>query len=293
MGWRRVVTALGAMVVGTTASSGAWTMLDEVQIIDLNLSAEVVWEIPNATAYCNSKPPTLDRLACPLRSPDEFWIGTDAAGNSYGVLVADEPLGSYFDLHRRPAGTRFDHHVVRITKRVEQVFGQPVKLYAAGPWEVDLTHGWLLIHFRGQCLTAACQASGDTSEYLGLLRITGLPSLIEIANSFTPAGALTFGVPVHPEGLPTGERFDVYVGDVGTVADLSLAQPFACDAAPAAVPGRRVVIPDPLAPPAPGQARYYLTAVTGGGLVRAGSMRVGGVTYGRDASRLPPCVPSS
>jgi hypothetical protein len=93
-----------------------------------------------------------------------------------------------------------------------------------------------------------------------------------------------------PEGLPTGDRFDVFSGDVATLSGgLSLAQSLACDVAAGAIVGERVDVFDPLPDPAPGQARYYLTVVTSGVERRAGRRREAGVLSGRSVEGLPSC----
>ena len=273
-----------------TGPVSGWSLLDEVTVIDPGLSAEVVWELDDAKIYCASLPQNLDRLACIYRDPTEFWIGSDAASNRYGLIVADEPLGSFFDIYRRPAGTSFNNHVVRITKRVEPVFGEPIKLFTAGVWEIDVTQGWLLLHLRGECLTAACQAEGDTGEHLALIRINGPPPLIEIYQSYLSSGSVSFRLPEQPEGLENGERYDVYVGDLDGVADLSAAQPFSCDVAAGGAPGDRVEVDLAGSAPSPGQGLYYVTSVSQGTERRAGRRRIGGVLSGRDGNVLAPCA---
>lgn len=266
-----------------------WSFLDEVMIFDPDLSVEMLWELTDAKTYCESPPANLDLLACRILDPDEFWIGVDAVGNRYGTINSVDPTGTFFDIYRRPVGSSLGVPIVRITKRVEIVIGEPVKLFAAGRWEVDLTNGFLLVHLRGQCLMSNCVAEGDTTEHLGLLRVSGLPPLFEIVNSYEPSGILSFTVPRHPEGLNTGDRYDLYVGDVTSLTDLSQAAPLACDIAAGKQPGNRIRIADPLPDPGPGQARYYLTSVTSGTKRRAGRRTEGGMLVGRDTRLLPSC----
>ena len=131
-----LVGMLGAALLASGGDVFGWSILDEVTVIDPNLSAEMVWEIPNSKIYCQSSPQNLDRLACQLHQVDEFWIGIDAAGNRYGTINAIEPLGDFFDIYRRPAGTDFNHHIARITKRVEPFPAAVTKLSTAGRWEM-------------------------------------------------------------------------------------------------------------------------------------------------------------
>jgi hypothetical protein len=282
---------LGATLLASGGDVFGWSLLDEMTVIDPNLSAEVVWEIPDSKTYCQSAPQNLDRLACQVHQIDEFWIGVDAAGNRYGTINAIEPLGDFFDIYRRPAGTDFNHHIARITKRVEPFPAEVTKLSTASRWEVDVVNGAILIGLQGQCLDNDCMAEGDTGEHIALLRITGLPILLDIVNSYVPPTTLSFAVPRMPEGLPTGDQFDVFTGDVATLSDgLSLARPLACDVAAGAIVGERVDMFDPLPDPAPGQARYYLTVVTSGAERRAGRRREAGVLSGRSVQGLPACA---
>ena len=286
-----LVGLLGAALLAPGGEVSGWSVLDEVTLIDPNLSAEIIWEIPDSKTYCQSSPQNLDRLACRIHQVDEFWIGVDAVGNRYGTINAIEPLGDFFDIYRRPARTDFNHHIARITKRVEPFPAEVIKLSTASRWEVDVVNGAILIGLQGQCLDSGCLAEGDTDEHVALLRITGLPVLLDIANSYVPPSTLSFAVPLMPEGLPTGDFFDVFTGDVATLnGDLSQAQPLACDVAAGAMVGERVNLFDPLPDPAPGQARYYLTVVTSGAERRAGRQREAGVLRGRSVEGLPICT---
>jgi hypothetical protein len=283
--------ALGVLCATVLATGNAfgWSLLDEVTVIDPNLTAELVWEIVDSKTYCESSPPNLDRLTCFPNVAEDFWIGVDAAGNRYGMISTTEPLGSYFDVYRRPAGTQLNNHIVRITKNVQVVIAEPVKLFATGHWEVDVANGALLINLRGDCFTMDCANEGDTVEHVGMVRITGLPPLVEIIQSFEPPGAISFRVPQRPEGLPGADRFDVYAGDLTSAADLAQAQPLACDVAAGRSPGQTVQVVDPLPLPAPGEGRYYLTSVIYGSHQRAGRRSLAGDLVGRDASSLPIC----
>ena len=290
MRWIRPALALCVIIIAAMGQTAAFTLLDEVSVIDPNLTAELVWEMTDTKTYCSSSPPNLDRLTCQEIDPDEFSIGVDAAGNRYGVIVTIEPLGTFFDIYRRPAGTSFNHHIVRITKRVELVVGQPIKMFAVGSWEIDVTNGVMLIGLKGECFTDTCSLANDTVEHLAVVRVTGLPALLDVIESYQPSSALSFRLPVHPEGLPTGDQYDVYHGDLASLPDLSQAQPLACDVAAGKTAGERVQVADTLPDPAAGEARYYLTAISSGIETRAGRTRQGAGLTGRPAASLPPCV---
>jgi hypothetical protein len=287
----RISVCAGLVLLGMTPPALAWSILDEVTVLDPSLTAEVIWEMPSAKTYCESLPESLDRLDCALRVPEEFWIGVDAAGNRYGAIKTEQLDGStFFEIHRRPRGTPLSEPVLRVTARVEPVFGQPTKLQVAGSWEVDAAQGDLLLSFRGQCLSAACAAESDVEEHLATLRVGGLPELFDIACSFVPSGALSCRVPAVPEGLPTGSSLDVYSGELASLPDLSQAEPLGCDVAPYALPGEYLTFVDPRPDPPPGTGRYYLVVTVAGAERRAGRQRVDGQFSGREANALPGCT---
>jgi len=286
----RPAIVTGVLFLAALGQTAAFSLLDEVTVIDPNLNAELVWEMIDTKTYCQSSPTNPDRLACRVIAPDEFQIGVDAVGNRYSVIEAIETLGTYLDVYRRPAGTNFNNRIARITKNVEEVVGQPTKLFAVGKWEIDITNGILLLGLKGECFTITCVGDNDTVEHLGVIRITGLPALMDVIESYQPPSMLSFNLPRHPEGLPQGDRYDVYQGNVAGLPDFSLAQPLACDVAAGKAVGDRVEVTDPLPDPATGETRYYLTAVSSGIDQRAGRTRLAGNLMGRAASSLPPCV---
>ena len=286
----RPALVTGILFLAALSQTAAFSLLDEVTVIDPNLTPELVWEMIDTKTYCQSAPSNPDRLACRVIDPDEFQIGVDAVGNRYSVIEAVETLGTYFDVYRRPAGTQFNHHIARITKNVAMVVGQPTKLFAVGKWEIDATNGVLLLGLKGECFTMTCAGDNDTLEHLAVIRITGLPALMDVIESYEPPSLLSFNLPSHPEGLAQGDRYDVYQGSVAGLPDLSQAQPLACDVAAGKAVGERVEFTDPLPDPAPGETRYYLTAVSSSVDQRAGRTRQAGILTGRAASSLPPCT---
>lgn len=284
-----VVSAVVVFVLSSGAAH-AWSIRDEVVAIDPNLTVELVWELINSKTYCQSEPTNLDRLSCAIvPDPAEFWIGMDAAGNRYGTINGIDAAGDYFDIYRRPAGTKQSEHIVRITKRKEPVFGEVTKLQVTSGWEIDQTAGTLLIGLTGSCFSAACTAQADTTDHLAVIRITGLPTLFDLALSYQDPAELSIRIPVRPEALPTTDRIDVFYGAVASLADLSSALSLTCNVAGSAGPGDTVSVTDSLPDPAAGEARYYLAAVTSGLDRRAGRRRTTGVLQGRHAAVLPTC----
>jgi hypothetical protein len=286
----RVVVCCLAFVVAGPAL--AWSILDEVTVLDPNLTASLIWEDPDTRILCQTTT-DLDLLECNLidDSFSQFWFGMDAAGNRYGVVGGEDVAGTtFFDIYRRPAGTRGNEHIVRVTKNEELVIGEVTKLQIGGRWEVDVTNGEMILSFWGLCATSACIGAGDNTEHLASVRISGLPKLFDLTVTYEPSGALAFRVPQNPEGLESGDYYDLYAGEISTLPDLSAAQAVDCDVAAGMKPGDPVSVADPLPTPMAGTSRYYLIAVTSGLERRAGRQRTAGVLSGRDATGLPACV---
>lgn len=290
---RRLTVALSfAVIVWLLSSSpaGAWSLRDELVVIGPGLTADVVWEIINSKVYCQGSPANLDRLACTtIPDPGEIWFGLDAAGNSYGTINTADATGEYYDIHRRPAGTHLSQSILRLTKRKEPVFGQVTKIQFTPGSMIDQTSGTLLIAVTGSCLSTTCAAQGDTTDHIALLRVTGLPTLFDLALTYQPPSGIALKIPARAEALPTMDRVDLYYGPAPSLGVLSTATPLACDVAPGAVPGATVTVSDPLPSPAVGQARYYVAAVTSGAERRAGRRGSNGVMTGRDTAGLPAC----
>lgn len=290
------------LLLASTGPAFGWSLCDEVTVIDTNLTVECVWEDSDAEVLCEgpTPPPGLTPAACevlcdpeqPSGACDEtlsFWFGIDGAGDAYGVAPGDDVAGTYFDVYRRLAGTVTDEHILRITERAEPIPTEVTKIFAAGRWQVDVARGEILFNLRGSCQTALCVGQGDIKEHLALVRVTGLPSLLDVALTYEPGSTLSFRIPALPEGLPTGDFFDLYAGAVATLPDLSQAQVVACDVANGLSPGDTVVMTDTLPEPPAWEPRYYLVAVTSGAERRAGREQIDGVLQGRDATGLPWC----
>ena len=289
----RAIAAVASAVVVLVLSSGsvhAWSIRDEVVAVDPDLTVELVWELIDSKTYCQSQPTNLDRLSCAIvPDPAEFWIGLDAAGNRYGTINGVDAAGEYFDIYLRPTGTKQSQHIVRITKRKEPIFGEVTKLQVTSGWAIDQTSGTLLVGLTGSCFSAACTAQADTTDHLAVVRITGLPKLLDLMLTYQEPAAIALRMPARPEALPPPDRVDLYYGSVGSLGDLSSAVPLACDVAGSAGPGDTVSIADSLLDPPPGEARYYVAAVSSGAERRAGRQRTTGVLQGRRASDLPAC----
>ena len=119
----------------------------------------------------------------------------------------------------------------------------------------------------------------------------GLPTLMNVLESFEPGSQLGFYVPPLPEGLAGVDHFDTYAGDIATLGDFTRAQPLQCNY-PASSPhvGDYPTVEDPLPNPPAGHGRYYVTAATYQGQTRYGRKGLRGQLSGRDPSLLPACV---
>ena len=126
-------------------------------------------------------------------------------------------------------------------------------------------------------------------DSVAVLRISGLPTLFDLALTYQPPSGLALRMPVRPEALPTADSVDVYYGPAAALSDLSSAVPLACDVAASAGPGDVVTIADPLPNPPVGQGRYYVAAVTSGADRRAGRRTLNGGLVGRTTTGLPAC----
>ena len=138
-----------------------------------------------------------------------------------------------------------------------------------------------------------CNAATCASNVKFVVRVTGLPSLIDIIPTFDPnnTSALNWIAPVKPEAMAGSDGYDVYKGDLDSVSDFSLAAPVACDIPMGRdpVPGEFLTVKDTEPVPSPGNGRYYLVANRFAGGTRVGREFRMGVLRGRDAFTLSGC----
>lgn len=160
----------------------------------------------------------------------------------------------------------------------------------------DPYKGHLYVTLASACesnsLSGPCEYGDPTSHSIQWVgRIEGFATIFEILQSYEPIfGDVSFHVPVAPEGFSYADSFDTYYGDLSTVGDWSQAQPLQCGyPATPPEPGDYLSVDDPLPDPAPGQGRYYITAVNYQGQRRYGRKSDGGVLSGRDPAVLPIC----
>jgi len=315
MGFREESCLIGLCVlIGATSLVAAQEFAAD-QFIPLlpGITASVVQEVgPDACGY--SAPRTVATsfacmaLAVSNNEPLASGGGMDATGALYQIrerpTTAEEnnlPLaysGKMFEIERRTAsGVELVAQVPEF-RELCHYFGPPectpgclggdiVQMTRPVYLTADQVNGDLLLVVQSR---KTCGSITFGNGY-AMVKLSGLPSLLDIILSYQPPSTLSFNVPVRPEGLVGADSFSVYAGDVSTVADLSQATPLQCivPAGRPPVPGEQLMVPDPLPDPALGDARYYLAAVNHQGQRRAGRTAMNGVVQGRNAAALAGC----
>jgi hypothetical protein len=122
-------------------------------------------------------------------------------------------------------------------------------------------------------------------------RFSGLPTMFEILQTYTPQASIGFRVPYMPEGMGGADHFDTYWGSLANPIDFTQAHSLQCSY-PAAAPhvGDHLTVADTVPTPQPGQGVYYVTAATYQGQTRYGRKTTAGHLGGRDPALLPACV---
>lgn len=160
--------------------------------------------------------------------------------------------------------------------------------FGMGNWWFDEERGRLIVQS-----SLNCNNSPDCYEgFTWIFAIEGFTTTFEILQTYTPdQSVLGFRVPYMPEGFERADYFDTYAGQLTKPLDLSQAQPSQCNY-PQSQPqvGDYLTFPDSAVNPSPGQASYYLTAVTHLGERRVGRHAVNGLISGRPSSVLPVCT---
>ncbi len=165
--------------------------------------------------------------------------------------------------------------------------------FGPGVLQFDPLQGRMLIPVTNKCRRTSGTPPCEYSEHRRMLAIAGFATTFEILHTYEPmTSALSFNVPYMPEGFPAADWFDSYYGSLATVGNWSDAQSLRCAyPSTASSIGDHVITTDPLPDPAPGEGRYYLTAVNYQGQRRYGRRATGGVLTGRDPNVLPECAP--
>ncbi len=207
---------------------------------------------------------------------------------------AETVLATLPDRRQRPDGISYDRAAPVEYRNGIQYPGHESELPRLdGLVSFDAVRGRLLVSMRRWIERDNAPASTypyPTPQYY-VLAFEGFTTLFEIMQTYTPAGALTARVPVHPEGFPAADHFDTYTGHLTRPLDLSAADPVQCGfPAHPPQPGDQLSLPD-IPRPSPGHASFVLTTVSYGGAHRAGrTVNAAGVMVGRDPNMLPPCI---
>ncbi|MGH9869713.1 MAG: hypothetical protein ACREAA_16310 [Candidatus Polarisedimenticolia bacterium] len=293
---------LTPVVVSALLTGHAWAqgLTDHIQLLEPGLSIEVFQNEMSSFGYEEDGFSYLD----PRVQPGKAGHGTDASGNFYQLNLRNLPtpngwrcqqatnsvLQQELEVERRTSSS--STIIARIARCVE--LGEPrFQVTGVTNLAVDSVNG--MMYLAVLSLFHRCDGP-ECSIYepqMGTVRISGLPTLLDIILSYQPPSTLSFNVPVRPEGLPGADSFAVYAGDLRTVSDLSQASPLQCTvpAGRAPVPGEQLTVSDTLPDPATGSGRYYLAAVRHGAQIRAGRSSMGGVMQGRNAAVMPGCQP--
>jgi hypothetical protein len=263
------------------------SILDAVRILDPALQVSVAAHIPTS-ACIGSSPWFCDST---YYNGDKLAIGVDAAGNHYSltsarILQETNQDTYYFSLQRLDtAGVMTDIAYLysrRCRNAPIQCTYQDIFEYRLTPL-LDVTNGRILIGLRVTYI-----GSGEQDN--GMVAISGLPTLFDTLLTFVPSGqALKAVMPAHPDGFRSADSVQIWVGDVRTLPDWSLAEPLSCAAAMNPSPYQVVTVPDTLPEPPVGHGRYYLTADVSGPDRRLGRQYVDDAFSARDPSTLPIC----
>lgn len=127
---------------------------------------------------------------------------------------------------------------------------------------IDPINGYLYLDISLQNRTT----STPSSLVSFLMRIEGLPRLLDIIPTFQPAaGTLSWVTPKHPEALPAADRFMVFGGSIDTTGTMSVPVPLECNVPTAGnpQPGDYLSIMDTRPDPPPGEASYVIIAYSG------------------------------
>jgi hypothetical protein len=169
------------------------------------------------------------------------------------------------------------------------------------PFNQDYIQSTVLLNMVGDAINgslylavfSALSCQGASFQYgYGIVKVGGLPTLLDIIPTFTPAtGTLSWVTPKHPEALPTADRFQVFTGDLRDLPDFGRALPIDCSVPDAGAPrpGDFLSILDPLPDPPVGRGGYVIIGVEHAGQRRFGRQNIDGVLSGRNPAAFSPC----
>jgi hypothetical protein len=228
--------------------------------------------------------------------PGGLTLGIEAAGFIYytGQVSGDvlDSTGTRIGIDGRTIlRVRSDGSTEKIAVLLRQTCADPCPTqhpptFSYGSPVLDVSNGRIVITAHAETFSSNGTRVGN---YIGLIAITGLPTMFETLLTFTPGGTLSALVPGHPDGFQSADSLQVWTGPLGTMPDWSQAQPLTCAAATSPRPGELVTVADTLPDPAVGTGRYYITASMNGSDRRLGRQYVSGAYSARMPSSLPVC----
>jgi hypothetical protein len=137
----------------------------------------------------------------------------------------------------------------------------------------------------------ACGGNATEPGHYGIVKLSGLPTVLDLIISYQPSGNISWTTPKYPEGLPAADRYQVFTGRVADLPIFSRATLVSCDFPGGHIPspGEYETITDPLGTPPIGQASYVIVGVESAGQRRFGRQFVDGLVSGRDPAQFPAC----
>jgi hypothetical protein len=222
-------------------------------------------------------------------------LGTDAAGAVYYAVQAGNDVldsgGTKIGIDGRTIlRDTVNHSTEKLAVLMRQLClgGDPCPIFkptfAYQTPIFDVSNGRMVIEVHAENFSLN---GTRTSNQVGLIAISGLPTMFDTLLTFTPGGNLSALVPGHPDGFRSADSLQVWTGALGTMPNWSLAQALECSASGAS--GQVVTVTDTLPDPVPGTGRYYLTASKSGADRRLGRQYMNGQYSARNPAGLPVC----
>lgn len=190
------VLLLLAACYGENSLAG-W-ILDDVTILEPRLSAELIWEASvESSGVCSTSTELFDdvrEVDCGPSFSAAAWIGFDILGGQFGIFR--EP-GGRFAIHKRTSGTMDSIPQLRIGVEGSRR-------------DIDIRHvlldqanGNILITFFSFCRAGGLNCT-EGVELAGIVRVTGLPTISDVAPE-GPPGPPGPGGPPGPSGMDADE----------------------------------------------------------------------------------------
>ena len=298
---KRVGLVVAVTILGTGVASAQGFLADQIQILKPGFMKSVFQDLgPQSPCESSSLKDTRSMMSsflCQgLKVAAHAGSGVGALGDFYQIVkTVDGATGTVCTNAGMP-----DNVVYEVQRRTESTVEAIVQVPHCVELEdtayqttemlnmaVDNINGSLYLATQSSLFNG-----GPVMEQYGIVKISGLPTLLDIIPTFQPAaGTLSWITPKHPEALPAADRFQVYVGDVRAPGDLSGPVPFDCSVPDTGSPepGEYISILDSRPDPPVGEATYVIIGVEHEGERRFGRQQIGGVLAGRDPLTFTGC----